>query len=49
MSWVTWGATIENYVPEIVFAASIGKDYLVNSWLLQISFMPLFDAIFLKL
>lgn len=25
MSWVTWGATIENYVPEDVLAASIEK------------------------
>ena len=27
MSWVTWGATIENYIPEDVLVASIKKCY----------------------
>lgn len=29
MSWVTWGATIENYVPEDALVASIEKCYPV--------------------
>ncbi len=32
MSWVTWGATIENYVPEDVLAASIEKCYSGKKW-----------------
>lgn len=32
MSWVTWGATIENYIPEDVLVASIEKCYLGKKW-----------------
>lgn len=32
MSWVTWGATIENYVPEDVLVASIKKCYPGKKW-----------------
>lgn len=32
MSWVTWGATIENYVPEDVLVASIEKCYPGKKW-----------------
>ena len=32
MSWVTWGATIENYIPEDVLVASIEKCYPGKKW-----------------
>lgn len=32
MSWITWGATIENYVPEDVLVASIEKCYPGKKW-----------------
>lgn len=32
MSWVTWGATIENYIPEDVLVASIKKCYPDKKW-----------------